>query len=321
MNIEVLEKRAEVLAKVVACIADLYHDGNLDEGQKGLLETLLGAGIWYLPSGKELFSGKISKAALEQIATNSNIKLVEEHGFPRKVAGKSLFYEHLEDLKSDHTKLYNLYLDKMGRYNLVLKEENNKLKKFQKTHMFISEEEAYLSAGIELISIDEGHYTLPQLKRYNPNTPVKLPKVKKEKKVTVRKTISESTSKKEKKVTPRITSSKSTPKKEKTIVDENSIITHSQNIQLKKGKNDSKTYEAFINYVIDNYSNQILNLDILSKFIKANPIDESFGRDVYYKRIVGHNNWYYSTKFDTATKYSRMFKIADALKFRLELVE
>ena len=58
MNFDKLEKRAEVLAKVVVCIADLYHDGNLDAGQKGLLETLLGAGIWYLPSGKELFTGK-----------------------------------------------------------------------------------------------------------------------------------------------------------------------------------------------------------------------------------------------------------------------
>lgn len=304
MNIEVLEKRAEVLAKVVACIAELYHDGNLDEGQKGLLETLLGAGIWYLPSGKELFSGKISKAALEQIATNSNIKLVEEHGFPRKVAGKSLFYEHLEDLIMDHTKLYDLYLEKMGRYNLVLKEENNKLKKFQKTHMFISEEEAYQSAYIELVSITESHYVLPQLKKYNPNPPAKLTEVKKEKKVT-----------------PRITSSKSTSKKKKTIVDESSIITHSQNIQLKKGKNDSQTYIAFMHYVIDNYSNQIPNYNILSKFFKDNPVDESFGRDVYHKRIVGYNNWYFSTHFGTSAKYANIKIIAETLKFNLELVK
>lgn len=321
MNIEVLEKRAEVLAKVVACIADLYHDGNLDEGQKGLLETLLGAGIWYLPSGKELFSGKISKAALEQIAINPNIKLVEEHGFPRKVAGKSLFYEHLEDLKSDHTKLYNLYLDKMGRYNLVLKEENNKLKKFQKTHLFISEEEAYQSAGIELISIDETHYALPQLKKYNPNPPAKLPKVKKEKKVPSKKSINKSTSSEEKKVTSKITSSISTPKKEKTIVDESRFITYTQNIQLKKGKNDSQTYIAFMHYVIDNYSNQISSLHILSKFFKNNPVDESFGRDVYYKRIVGYNNWYFSTHFGTLAKLANIKKIADELKFNIELVD
>jgi len=168
MNKEVLEKRSYVLSKVVDCVSDLYHNGELDEGQKGLIETLLGAGIWYLPTGKELFSGKISKAALSEIETNYSLKLVEEHGYPRKVAGKSLFHEHLNELISDSNKLYNLYLDKMGRFNLVLKEENNRLKKFQKTQIFKTEEEAYMSAGIELVMVEQHHYELPQLKKYNP---------------------------------------------------------------------------------------------------------------------------------------------------------
>ncbi len=171
MNDLVLEKRAYVLAKVVDCVSDLYHNCDLDEGQKGLIETLLGAGIWYLPSGKELFSGKISRAALLKITNNQTINLVEEHGFPRKVAGKTLFHEHLDNLKTDPRTLYNLYLDKMGRYNLVLKEENNQLKKFQKTQIFISEEEAYLSAGIDMVPVEQHHYAFPQLRKYNPNIP------------------------------------------------------------------------------------------------------------------------------------------------------
>ena len=304
MNFDRLEKRAEVLAKVVVCIADLYHDGNLDAGQKGLLETLLGAGILYLPSGKELFTGKISKAALEKIITDPKIKLVEEHGFPRKVAGKSLFCDHLEDLKLDYTKLQNLYLNKMGRYNLVLKEENNKLKKFQKTNTFISEKEAYKSAGIELVSIDESHYNLPQLKKFNPNPPAKSTKVKKEKKGVTTKTIS-----------------KSIPKQKETIVDKVKNMTFGQTVQLKKGKNVSQTYVIFMKYIIDNFSNKLYQIDILSKFIKDNPIDESFGKAVFYKRIVGHNDWYFSTYFGTAAKYSNMKKISDELKFNLELVD
>ena len=60
---------------------------------------------------------------------------------------------------------------------------------------------------------------------------------------------------------------------------------------------------------------------ILSKFIKDNPIDKSFGRAVFYKRIVGHNDWYFSKYFDTAIKYSNMKKIGDELKFNLELVD
>lgn len=34
MNDLVLEKRAYVLAKVVDCVSDLYHNCDLDEGQK-----------------------------------------------------------------------------------------------------------------------------------------------------------------------------------------------------------------------------------------------------------------------------------------------
>jgi len=304
MNFKELEKRTEVLAKVVVCIADLYHDGNLDAGQKGLLETLIGAGIWYLPSGKELFTGKISKNALEKIITDPKVKLVEEHGFPRKVAGKSLFCDYLEDLKLDYTKLHNLYLNKMGRFNLVLKEENNKLKKFQKTNTFISEEEAYKSAGIELVSIDESHFNLHQLKKFNPNPPAKSTKVKKEKKGITTKTISRSIS-----------------KQKKTIVDVVQNITFGKTVKLKKGENDSQNYVIFMKYIIDNFSNKLYHVDILSKFIKDNPIDESFGRAVYYKRIVGYNDWYFSTYFDTAAKYSNMKKIADELKFNLELVD
>lgn len=168
MNKIILEKRAYVLSKVVNCVADLYHNGELDEGQKGLIETLLGAGIWYLPSGKELFSGKISKDALNKIRLDSEIKLVKEHGFPRKVAGKSLFHEHLDEIKSDANKLHNLYFEKMGRFNLVLKEENNKLRKFQKTGVFKTEDEAYKLAGIKLVPLEETDFEIQQLKNYKP---------------------------------------------------------------------------------------------------------------------------------------------------------
>jgi hypothetical protein len=174
MNKIVLEKRTYVLSKVVDCVADLYHNGDLDEGQKGLIETLLGAGIWYLPSGNELFSGKISEAALNKIRLNSDIELVEEHGFPRKVAGKSFFHEHLDEIKSNANKLYDLYYEKMGRFNLVLKEENNKLRRFQKTSVFKTEEEAYKLAGIILVPLEERDFEIPQLKNYKPKNQKKL---------------------------------------------------------------------------------------------------------------------------------------------------
>jgi hypothetical protein len=166
MNQLVLSKRAKVLSDTIIAISEIYHSEVLDEGQKGMLETLIGAGIWYLPSSKKLFSGMISNEALNRIRLDSGVKLVEEHGFPRKVAGKKLLSEHLEELKIDDRKLEELYTNKMGKFNLVLKDENNRLKKFQKTSVFIDESAAYNSAGIKLVPVQNIDYELPPLKKY-----------------------------------------------------------------------------------------------------------------------------------------------------------
>jgi hypothetical protein len=39
----------------------------------------------------ELYSVKINKAALDAITENPNLKLVEEHSFNRKIAGRFLY--------------------------------------------------------------------------------------------------------------------------------------------------------------------------------------------------------------------------------------
>ena len=92
MNYKALKEKAAVLAEVVKLTAELYSKPGMSEMQKGLLETHIGAGIWYLPNdSKVLFNGKISRAALEMLKTDPKTKLVEEHGkFPRKLAGKAL---------------------------------------------------------------------------------------------------------------------------------------------------------------------------------------------------------------------------------------
>ena len=118
MKNNLLEERVMVLHNIISSTHDRYFSADINEGQKGLYETLLGAGIWYLPSNDALYSGKISEAAWESLRSDpANTKLVEEHSFPRKVGGKYLI---------------ELYKSKLGKYNLVLKYENDKLKKWQK---------------------------------------------------------------------------------------------------------------------------------------------------------------------------------------------
>ena len=81
------EKRALVLAQLILSTEEVYR--HAEEAEKGLLETLVGAGIWYLPNFSELFNQKISKAALASLEEKSGqTRLVEEHAIPRKVAGK-----------------------------------------------------------------------------------------------------------------------------------------------------------------------------------------------------------------------------------------
>jgi hypothetical protein len=159
MNHVALKEKAAVLSRIIMLTRDFYHNGQLTEAQKGLMETLIGAGIWYLPSSMELFSGFISKRALESLKNKPNhTKLVEEHAYPRKVAGQFL-YSSQNDLllTADGCALEQLYRERFGKYNLVLKSENDKLKKFQKKNVFLDEATAYALAEIELVpfSVEE----------------------------------------------------------------------------------------------------------------------------------------------------------------------
>jgi len=134
MNEKLLIERIEVLHNIIERTYEDYFNTNTNQGQKGLFETIIGATIWYLPTGGDLYSGKISVAALNSLATYpKETKLVEEHFFPRKIGGRFL-YEKYRDSEGKLSKqqLQDIFVTKLGRYNLVLKSENDGLKKFQR---------------------------------------------------------------------------------------------------------------------------------------------------------------------------------------------
>lgn len=154
-----LKEKADILSKVIVLTSKLYYDGECTPLQLAFLETMIGAGIWYLPSDKKmLFNGKISKAALNQLkADPKNTRLVEEHYIPRKIAGRAL-YEHCSSGKDlDGKTLTDMYISTFGKFNYVLKHENSRLAKYQRADKFIDEETAYRLAGIEMetITIEE----------------------------------------------------------------------------------------------------------------------------------------------------------------------
>lgn len=113
--------------------------------QKEFLSTIVGAAIYYLPTNRLTFSGKISEKALEL----PKKKRVKEHEYPRKIVGKIL----LDTTPNSVDELKEIYLTKYGIWNLVTKEENTRLRKFQKEGVFVSPEISYQSAEIILVNI------------------------------------------------------------------------------------------------------------------------------------------------------------------------
>ena len=170
MNIKALERKTNILTSMILSVGEIYH-ATVNQDDRNQIETLLGAGIFYLTTSKQLCSGLISIKALELLRQNTNAKLVKEHSFPRKLAANEILNEKLELLKEDTNLLSSLYINRYGRYNLVTQKENGQLRAFQKLGVFESDIDSYEKAGIELIDLKniENQFLfdeLPCLKRF-----------------------------------------------------------------------------------------------------------------------------------------------------------
>ena len=167
MNLDLLREKCQILEKVIIEVSGIYAHKNCTTQQKALLETMIGAAIWYLPTGNELYSGSISEAAFEKIKNGAQIsKLTKEHRFPRKQAGRILLTEKYKLFIDKKESLYDLYLNEFGKYNLVVKEENRSLVKFQKENVFENDITAYKKANIELIQV-----TIEEINNSKPSKP------------------------------------------------------------------------------------------------------------------------------------------------------
>ena len=122
--------------------------------QRALLETIIGAGIWYIPKPSRAWTGRISVGALRTFHPESGVlrpRLSEEHVYPRKVAARLL----LEDPSLDGPALANLFREKYGRVHLITSEENKAVQPFQRVGVFTSPDEAYVKAGIAFVEIPD----------------------------------------------------------------------------------------------------------------------------------------------------------------------
>ena len=147
---KILDK-AEVIARTVMSQQSFYMSIDCNENHRQLLETMVGAAIWYLPQGKELWTSEISVEAIKKLSETKLLSsLTKDHNYPRKVAACELFKVDWSKIAIPHEEVLNRYRTKYGLYNYVLPEENKRLVQYQKGHVFISPEDSYIQAGIPL---------------------------------------------------------------------------------------------------------------------------------------------------------------------------
>jgi len=118
----ILDEKCSVLADTIAAIRPVYAKAT--PRQRVLLETMIGAALWYIPKPSSAWTGRVSVGALRMFHPTSGIekpRFSEEHVYPRKVAARLL----LEDQSLDGTNLSALFREKYGRLHFISQTRTN----------------------------------------------------------------------------------------------------------------------------------------------------------------------------------------------------
>ena len=132
----------KVLYDIILNLKDQWDNGCNYE--KSYIETIVGAGIFYLPTTNKTFTGLISEEAL----LCDKKDRVKEHQYPRKISANIL----MKNPPSSIENLISQYENKYGTWNYVTKKENTTLRKYQKINKFVDPKESYKLANIILTS-------------------------------------------------------------------------------------------------------------------------------------------------------------------------
>ena len=145
-----LREQCDVVALLITAMRPVYEAANPQ--QRALLETIVGAAIWYIPKPIQAWTGRISHRALLAFhpeSGNNRPRLSEEHVYPRKVAARLL----LSDLELTGESMSLQFKEKYGRVHLITSEENKSVQRHQRVGVFNSPDEAYALAGITFVEL------------------------------------------------------------------------------------------------------------------------------------------------------------------------
>lgn len=144
-----LREKCAVLADMILKLKPIHSCESTTPAQLQLLETVVGAAIWYLPRVPQLWTGKASIAAVHLLESGDYKGVSKDHQTPRKVAARMLL--KLSDPELTAENIERLYLEDIGHFNLVTKAENRALMRYQRAHVFASPQQSYADAGIQLV--------------------------------------------------------------------------------------------------------------------------------------------------------------------------
>ncbi len=147
-----LQEQCDVVSAMIIAMRPVYEAASSQ--QRALLDTIVGAAIWYIPKPVHAWTGNISRCALLSFhpdSGNLRPKLSEEHVYPRKVAARLL----LSDPTLTGRSMAHLFCEKYGRVHLITPEENKAVQPHQRVSVFSSPEEAYALAGIRFVMVPE----------------------------------------------------------------------------------------------------------------------------------------------------------------------
>jgi hypothetical protein len=145
-------EQCDVVASMIIAMRPVYESASVP--QRALLETIVGAAIWYIPKPVRAWTGRISHGALKAFhpeSGNSRPRLSEEHVYPRKVAARIL----LSDMALTGESMAHQFREKYVRVHLITSEENKAVQRYQRAGVFSSPDEAYALAGITLIELTD----------------------------------------------------------------------------------------------------------------------------------------------------------------------
>ena len=112
--------RCQVLAQSVLRMQPVYKSDSISPDQRNYLETVIGAGLWYIPN-KGFWTGRISIRAIKNHHPDGGLEkphLTADHQYPRKVAAAELLSQSWNDQASATTAVIKSFITKYGRYNL-----------------------------------------------------------------------------------------------------------------------------------------------------------------------------------------------------------